>query len=134
MLIVGSDGATTAIDQSQLEELMRTESEDLVRELAVEIWRTRRRFEKLSPDTHSGVHSIRDSIARLEDVLLQHDVRLNVHDGETYDPGLGIEVLEAQGPSDARQIVRETVRPTVLWHGRIICRAQVVVGPDDTDA
>jgi hypothetical protein len=134
MLIVGSDGATTAIDQSQLEELMRTDSEDLVRELAVEIWRTRRRFEKLSRDIQGGVQPLRDSIARLEDVLIQHDVRLTVHDGETYDLGLGIEVLETQGSSEARQIVRETVRPTVLWNGRIICRAQVVVGPDDADA
>lgn len=132
MLIVGPGGLT--IDKAQLEELMRTESEDLVRQLAVEIWRTRRRFERLSAEAQNSARAVRDSIGRLEDLLTQHDVRFTTHDGETYDPGLVVEVLEAHGNPDERQIVIETVRPTVTWQGRMLCRAQVVVGGADKDA
>lgn len=122
------------IDKAQLEEFMRTESEDLVRELAVEIWRTRRRFDRLPAEAQGSARTLRDSIGRLEDLLTQHDVRFTTHDGETYDPGLVVEVLEAHGKPDERQIVVETVRPTVTWQGRMLCRAQVVVGGAEKDA
>lgn len=132
MLVVGPGGLT--IDKAELEELMRTESEDLVRQLAVEIWRTRRRFDRLPAEAQGSARTLRDSIGRLEDLLTQHDVRFTTHDGETYDPGLVVEVLEAHGKPDEPQIVIETVRPTVTWQGRMLCRAQVVVAGNDNRA
>lgn len=126
MVIMGPGGIT--IDKAELEDLMRTEAEGIVRQLALEIWRTRRRFGRLPTETQEAARTLGDSIGRLEDVLTQHDVRFKVHDGEAYDPGLAVEVLEVQG-IEGEHIVTETVTPTVTWQGRTLCRAQVVVGP-----
>lgn len=126
MVIVGPGGIT--IDKGALEDLMRTDAEALVRGLALEIWRARRRFGRLAPETQQASTSIGDAIGRMEDVLTQHEVRMQTHDGEVYDPGLALEVLEAHG-SELRQVVTETVSPTVTWNGRVLARAQVVVGP-----
>jgi hypothetical protein len=125
MLIVGPGGLT--FDRSELEELMRTRAEDLVRDVAIEVWRMRRRFDRLSLEAKGVAGTMDDSLTQVEDVLMQHDVRYTVHDGEVYDAGLAVEVLEAQGDRDQPQIVKETVRPGVTWQGRALCRAQVIV-------
>lgn len=125
-VVVGADGKV--IDNSQLEELTRTESDMLLRQLALEIWRSRRRFNRLSQETQESAQALADSITRMEDVLLQHEVRFAVHDGEPYDPGLALEVLETRGSLAERSVVIETVTPTVTWRGRLLHRGQVVVG------
>ena len=133
MIIVGPGGTT--LDKGELEELMRTEAEALIRELAVEVWRMRRRFDRLPRRTQEEARTAGDSIGRLEDLLTQHDVRFTVHDGESYDPGLGVEVLEAQSDvAGGPPVIIETVRPTITWQGRVLCRAQVVVGGREPNA
>jgi hypothetical protein len=132
MIILGPGGVT--IDRAQLEDLMRTESEELVRDMAIEVWRTRRRFDRLSADARQSAQTLSDSLARLEDVLTEHDVRCTIHDGEVYDTGLAVEVLEVQGDRDKPQVVTETVRPAVTWKGRTLCRAQVVVSGGEANA
>lgn len=126
MVIVGPGGI--AIDKGDLEALLRTEAEELVRQLALEVWRARRRFGRMSADAQEAARPIGDSISRLEDTLTQHEVRFQVHDGEAYDSGLAFEVLEASGV-EGSQLITDTVAPTVTWQGRLLSRAQVVVGP-----
>jgi len=126
MVVVGPAGVV--IDKAELEVLLRTQAEKLVAQVAIEIFRARRRLDRLSGEVRTSVKALEDSITRMEDVLIQHDVRLHTHDGESYDNGLAVEVIEASGATD-HQVVTETITPTVTWQGRVVSRAQVVIGP-----
>jgi hypothetical protein len=55
-------------------------------------------------------------------------VRVKDHTGEAYDYGQALKVVAAQ-PQDgiAREVVTETIRPTVYWRGHIIQRGEVVI-------
>jgi hypothetical protein len=55
-------------------------------------------------------------------------VRVKDHTGEAYDYGQALKVVASQ-PQDgiAREVVTETIRPTVYWREHIIQRGEVVI-------
>ena len=105
-------------------------AEPLVARLATEAWRLRRRLdraeEQRADDEVFG--PLRDSVLRLSDVFAEYQVQVVEHEGESYDPGLQVEVLHTRHGGGPLVIV-ETIRPTILLDGRVVQHGQVVVGP-----
>jgi len=67
----------------------------------------------------------------LESILVgleSFGVRVKDHTGEAYDYGQALKVVAAQ-PQDGieREVVTETIRPTVYWREHIIQRGEVVI-------
>jgi len=60
--------------------------------------------------------------------LQEFGVRVKDHTGETYDYGQALKVAAAQ-PTDGiqREVVTETIRPSVFWHEVMIQRGEVVI-------
>jgi len=121
--IVTSDGRV--LSKKDLEDLMRTDAEELIGRVATEIWRLARRFGRIT-ERQDEVRPIGDSVARLHDALRQYGVELQEHDGQVYDDGFRVEVLAGLEP-DLRLIVAETVEPTIRWKGRVIRQGKVTL-------
>ena len=99
---------------------------------ATNLWRARRKIAK------SGVAESREGkqVARYlratHDALDQAGVVIQDHDGLEFHPDLSIEVLAfAEDPALTRDVVVETVRPSVYLGDRRIQMGQVVVGCPD---
>lgn len=55
-------------------------------------------------------------------------VRVKDHTGETYDYGQALKVVASQPQGGiAKEVVTETIRPTVYWRDQIIQRGEVVI-------
>jgi hypothetical protein len=122
--MVGMDGLSTLEAQDW--------AEPLAARVATETWRLRRRVQTAQGSMdEEALRTVLDSIARLEDVLLEHQIETREHDGERYDAGLQVEVLHMRDGATPPFIL-ETIRPTVTMGGRILQHAQVVVGPKES--
>lgn len=119
---VTSDGRV--LSKTDLEDLMRTEAEELIGRMATEVWRLARRFSRIAEG--QDARPVGDSVARLHDTLRQYGVELQEHDGQTYDDGMRVEVLAGLEP-DVRLIVAETIEPSILWNGRVIRQGKVTL-------
>lgn len=103
-------------------------AEALAARVANEVWRLGRRVKDSTESSDDdSLRAIRDSVSRLEDILLEHQIEIREHQGERYDPGLQVEVLHDRD-GQAPQYILETIRPTVTLRGRILQQAQVVIG------
>ena len=68
-----------------------------------------------------NIDAIIDSLAKFE--ILAQD-----HTGEAFDFGLPIKVVASQPqPGINRDVVTETIRPTVTFRGKILQRGEVVI-------
>lgn len=98
-------------------------------EIATNAWKGRLRLAKWPSDE---LHTERKRLERnFEAILLRLEsfgVRVKDHTGEAYDYGQALKVVAAQ-PQDGikREIVTETIRPTVYWGEHIIQRGEVVI-------
>lgn len=110
-------------------------AEPLVARLAAETWRLRRRLGRAEEQgvADDALRPLRDSISRLEDVFAEFKVQTIEHEGESYDPGLQVEVLHAR-EGDGPTVIIETIRPTIVLDGRVLQHGQVVIGPAAGDA
>lgn len=123
MLRILSSGGKVVTKQ-ELEDLMRTESEELVGRLATEIWRLGRRLARFGD--RDDLRPFADSADRLRDALRQFDVDVQEHAGENYHDGLQLEVL-AGLETGVSLVIDETVEPTIRWKGRVIRRGRVTL-------
>ena len=118
---LGSDTSAAVEDRSW--------AEPLAARMASEVWRLKRRLPTSEGSTNDdALRAVRDSVARLEDVLLESQIEIREHEGEQYDAGLSVEVLHERDGS-APHVILETIRPTVVMRGQILQQAQVVIGP-----
>ncbi|MCE6996030.1 hypothetical protein LZG04_14630 [Saccharothrix sp. S26] len=99
---------------------------------ATNLWRARRKIAK-SPvaDSREGKQVAR-YLRATQEALDQAGVVIQDHDGTEFHPDLSIEVLAfAEDPALTRDVVVETVRPSVYLGDRRIQMGQVVVGCPD---
>ena len=62
-------------------------------------------------------------------MLKQMGLTINDWVNQPYDAGLPVKVLTFQpAPGVDRDIILETVRPTVMWRDRLVQLGEVVVG------
>jgi hypothetical protein len=100
-----------------------------VADLATSLWRTKRKL-----DTGDGQELPQAQRAAARHLLVAWEtfedagVKIQDHDGIPFDPGLALDVVTYEKRSGVtKEIVLETVRPSVYRSGRCIQLGQVIV-------
>ncbi|AHH99613.1 hypothetical protein BC739_000028 [Kutzneria viridogrisea] len=104
-------------------------SDAALADLATNLWRTVR---KIAPEGQEDLPRAQRQAARhlraMSEVLAESGVSVQDHDGLAYDPGLTLDVLAyEERPGVTREVVVETIRPSVYRSGRTIQIGQVIV-------
>lgn len=110
--------------------------DDALVKAAIGLWRTQRRVDAQDEGDDSRLsRHVRLHLRTAWAGLAELGLTVRTHDGEPFDSGLAL-VAEAfqPHPGATREIVIETVSPTVLLAGRMIRPGKVVVGrPEGMD-
>ena len=103
-----------------------------IEELCTRLWRLDQRFAKLrSGDESPELQQLENRFADVQDVLRAAGFELHDYTGQRYDPGLTVRVLTYQptaGIAAGQEIILETIKPTVYYHGRLLASGEVIVG------
>jgi hypothetical protein len=101
---------------------------DTAADLATDLWRARRRLARTGGDRVLGRH-----LDGLADRLARAGLEVQDHEGLVVDAGTALDVVAWEARSDVeRDVVVETVAPSVYCAGRPIRIGQVVVArPQD---
>ncbi len=97
---------------------------------ATGIWRALRKLDQNTGSLSAAdLRQIRIQVRASRKALADDGLEIQEHDGEPFDSGLSLEALVFQDePELTREVVLETVRPTVYFRGRRIQMGQVIVG------
>jgi GrpE protein len=100
-----------------------TDNEAFYTQLATFAWRVQQTCER------EGNEHINRHVTKIIDTLAGQGITLLVKTGEPYDPGMSMQVLSSEPTQGiSRAVIKETIQPTVLLHGRVLQKAQVVIG------
>lgn len=103
--------------------------EGLVVRVATGLWRLRQRM--IDPLTKQPKDEMRRAYRHVEslwDTLGEFGVEIQDHGGEAFDSGMALVVLSyEQDPAVTREVVKETVKPTIYLRERCIQRGEVIV-------
>lgn len=99
--------------------------------LAIEIWRLHRKVERLNsnitPDDQAGLSF---SVNRLESGLRDIGLECREYTNQPYDAGMQLTVLAYEpheGVHGNREIIHQTVSPSVFFGGQLLQQGEVVV-------
>lgn len=110
----------TAGDSGQIEDLA---------EMAVDIWRLEKKVAKLKehfPDYQS--RPFENSLSRMKRVLQKHTIEIVDYTNQKYNEGLNVEILSVEKDGTILDpIVKETVEPAILYQGKILKKAKIIV-------
>lgn len=97
---------------------------------ATGLWRALRKLDQDAGSLSAAdLRQVRIQVRASRQALADDGLEIQEHDGEPFDSGLSLEVLVFQDePELTREVVLETVRPTVYFRGRRIQMGQVIVG------
>jgi hypothetical protein len=93
--------------------------------LATEYWRLCGALRAVGVSA-PGRHALR----KMEDFLRECELEIQTLDGRPYDPGLAVRVIDAvedSGMAGGQAVIEETLSPMILWRGRVVRQADVVV-------
>ena len=101
---------------------------DLI-ELTIEVWRldkkTKLLGKSLSEEEYTKLHN---SVKRLKRFLTKRDFEIIDYTEKKHNDGLNYDVLSVEkDPSIQDPIVKETVEPSILYKGRIVSKAKVIL-------
>jgi hypothetical protein len=121
--------------QEQGEEKASTPAPDsaqkeLLRDMATGLWRIRQKM--VEPESNNPLPGMQKAYRHLQstwDVLSEAGVQIQDHTGAPYDPGLSLSVVAHQPtPGLTREIIIETIKPSVYFNNVMIQMGEVVVG------
>ncbi|MGI5379677.1 hypothetical protein ACQEV2_36560 [Streptomyces sp. CA-251387] len=97
---------------------------------AVGIWRALRKLDQgTGPLSAADLRQVRRQVHASRQALADDGLEIQEHDGMPFDSGQSLEALVFQDdPGLDREIVLETVRPSVYFRGERIQMGQVIVG------
>ncbi|AXE89276.1 hypothetical protein [Streptomyces sp. Go-475] len=97
---------------------------------ATGLWRAQRKLNQRAGDLSAAdLRQVRRYVQAGRQALADGGLEIQEHDGEPFDPGQSLEVLAFQDePGLTREVVLETLRPSVYYRGERIQMGQVVVG------
>ncbi|WP_030430622.1 hypothetical protein [Allokutzneria albata] len=100
---------------------VQVESRSLA-DVATAVWRLRAKLADQDSPVHRHAQTAMDALA-------EAGIEVQSYRDQGYDPGLAIRVLAFQPrPGLTREIIVETIRPTVYLHGKVISMGEVIVG------
>ena len=68
-------------------------------------------------------------IEAIDDALVQAGVQTIDIAGRTYDTGMALKVVcFEETPGLLKEAIKETIKPSVKWHGSLIQTGEVIVG------
>ncbi|MQY23900.1 hypothetical protein [Nocardia macrotermitis] len=108
----------------------------VVADVATGVWRVLRRFASEDGEAPRAQRLATRNLTAVRERLEQGRIRIQDHDGAVFDPGFSLDVMAYEPqPGFDREIVVETVLPSIYRSGRRIQIGQVIVGiPAQTDA
>jgi hypothetical protein len=99
--------------------------------MATETWRLQRKIERLpsasSPEELTGITA---SVNRMESGLRDIGIECREYTNQPYDPGMQLTVLAyeaVEGIDTTREMILQTVAPSVFFGGQLIQQGEVVV-------
>ena len=98
-------------------------------EVATNAWKAQRRLRaRGQEEPDSDRRLLERNLDAVLSSLESFGVSVQDHTGDAYDYGQALKVVAAQ-PQDgiAREVVTETIRPTVTWNGHTLQRGEVVI-------
>lgn len=106
---------------------------------AVGIWRALRKLDRQTGSLSAAdLRQVRRQVHASRQALADDGLEIQEHDGMPFDSGQSLEALVFQDePGLDREVVLETVRPSVYFRGERIQMGQVIVGrpaPEHTPA
>ncbi|MFE1027027.1 hypothetical protein ACFW5I_21070 [Streptomyces sp. NPDC058818] len=97
---------------------------------AIGLWRAQRKLDQgTGPLSAADLRQVRRQVHASRQALADDGLEIQEHDGKPFDSGQSLEVLVFQDePELDREVVLETVRPSVYFRGERIRMGQVIVG------
>jgi hypothetical protein len=98
--------------------------------IATNTWKARRRMiDPLSGEVAEEMKRVCADLDRIQRCLEDLGVLIEDHTNRAFDYGLPWKVVATKPtPGIAKEIVTETLRPTIRWHNQIIQHAEVEIG------
>ena len=104
------------------------EANNLV-ELAIEVWRPKKRLEKAETGMNEGqIKALQNSYSKLLRYLDRNDVGITDYADQKYNEGMNLDVLAVEKDSKLKHsVIKETHEPAVTLKGKLIRKAKVIL-------
>ena len=122
--------------ESLSKETNLNDCEVFISSLAIEIWRLKKRIQKVvieagEKEESNMLQPIAEQIERFDDILQKHNIEVIEHSGEKYNEGQSLRVLHIKDddnlPAGEMKIIA-TIKPSVYLNEKIIFHGEVIVG------
>ncbi|HEX8475540.1 MAG TPA: hypothetical protein VF666_16045 [Pyrinomonadaceae bacterium] len=114
----------------------RKELRRLYSDMGTGLWRLRRKM--LDPATGDPREEMRRAYRHFQftwDALSRAEIEVQDYEGQAFDPGLSLKVIEYQPVSGMnREEVIETIKPAVYYKGELIQTGEVIVGTPPSES
>jgi len=114
-------------------------AEDVIRMIAnvgTDLWRMRQKM--VNPETNEPFVEMRRVFRHFESVwdsIVQAGTEIQDHTNDLYGSGTTLRVISFQPTADIeREVVTETLKPTIYFRGRLIQMGEVIVATPDINA
>jgi len=99
-------------------------------DIAIGVWRMKKKM--IDPATKQPLIEMKKAYRHLESVIYaleKEKIEIQDHDNDGFESGLSLKVLAFQPtPGLTREIIIETVKPTIYYKGERILLGEVIVG------
>lgn len=129
-LETGPEIAATSLDNSRVAEFTPEKFKKDMAALATNVWKARSRIvDPGSGEVREEMKRVYGDIERIQRCLDNLGIAVEDHTNKPFDYGLPWQVVATKPMAGlAREIVTETLKPTVRWNQQIIQHAEVEIG------
>ena len=101
-------------------------------DIAIATWRLEKWLKTVEVERKAGAES---ALRILKNYLEEHNVEIIDMNGETFDSGLAVRVInnEYEGVSKENLVIQEMIKPVILENGAVRQFGQVIVGKMDSE-
>src|ERR1019366_347264 len=99
-------------------------------DIATHVWRAKAKMlDATSGEVKEDMKRVYRHVEGVIDALKQMDIEIKDHTGDAFDYGMPLTVVTSQ-PTEGitREIIVETLRPTIYWQNNIVQRGEIVLG------
>jgi hypothetical protein len=106
----------------------------LLKDVATNAWKAQVRLSNEAEDAKPPIHRrLERNMEAIIASLSEFGVRIKDHTGDAYDYGQLIKVVATQPQAGLlREVVTETLRPTIHWDDQLIQQGEVVIAIPET--
>ena len=98
--------------------------------IATYAWKARTRMiDKASGEVRDEMRRVHGDVERICKSLGELEIVIKDHTGDSFDYGLPLKVIATKPvPDIPKEVVTETLKPTIYWRGHIIQHGEVEIG------